>query len=192
MLALVERIRQVHAALSGAGIPHAFGGALALAYAVAQPRGTVDIDVNVFVDPARARFVFRSLPAGVSWGDDDLAAIRRDGQVRVWWERTPLDLFFNTAPFHENTARNARTVPFAGGEVPVLHPNDLAVFKAFFDRPKDWVDLEAMAAVASFDVATVRRWLVQLLGADDHRLLTLDEVLVRAAQPPEPLPRFPS
>jgi hypothetical protein len=190
MLALVERISAVHAALDGVDIPHAFGGALALAFAVEQPRGTVDIDVNVFVDPSRARTVFEALPAGVDWSEDDLAAIRRDGQVRVWWERTPLDLFFNTAPFHENTARNARRVPFAGGEIPVLHPNDLAVFKAFFDRPKDWVDLESMAAVSSFDVATVRRWLVELLGADDHRLVVLDEVLARAAQPPRPLPRL--
>ena len=67
--------------------------------------------------------MFEVFPAGVAWDDDDVARVVRDGQVRIFWDRTPLDLFFNTAPFHENTARNARTVPFADGTIPVLHPN---------------------------------------------------------------------
>ena len=43
----VDLIVAVHEHLSAAKVRHAFGGALALAY-VAEPRGTVDIDVNVF------------------------------------------------------------------------------------------------------------------------------------------------
>ena len=48
---LVVRLRivriEVHRTLSKAAVAHAFGGALALAQ-VAEPRGTVDVDVNVF------------------------------------------------------------------------------------------------------------------------------------------------
>lgn len=46
----VDLIVTVHGRLDDVGISHAFGGALALGY-VAEPRGTVDIDVNVFVPP---------------------------------------------------------------------------------------------------------------------------------------------
>src|SRR4029079_9320585 len=43
---LAERIVALDEAL--ADVPHAFGGALALAY-YAEPRATVDIDLNLFV-----------------------------------------------------------------------------------------------------------------------------------------------
>ncbi len=46
---MAERVAAIDDAL--AGVPHAFGGALALAY-YAEPRATIDIDVNVFVPPA--------------------------------------------------------------------------------------------------------------------------------------------
>ena len=46
----VDVVLAVDAGLTRARIPHAFGGALALGF-VASPRGTVDIDVNVFVAP---------------------------------------------------------------------------------------------------------------------------------------------
>ena len=45
---LDEKILAVERALARADVPHAFGGALALAY-YATPRATVDIDLNVFV-----------------------------------------------------------------------------------------------------------------------------------------------
>ena len=48
----------VGAALEQSGIPWAFGGALALAYATSEPRGTRDVDVNVFVSSDHAVDVF--------------------------------------------------------------------------------------------------------------------------------------
>ena len=47
---LPERIVALEGAL--AVVPHAFGGALALAY-YAEPRATIDIDLNVFVPADR-------------------------------------------------------------------------------------------------------------------------------------------
>ena len=41
----------MHAALAEAGIGHGFGGAIALAYAVDEPRATVGIDLNISGDP---------------------------------------------------------------------------------------------------------------------------------------------
>ncbi|HWH35956.1 MAG TPA: hypothetical protein VNT56_11650 [Acidimicrobiales bacterium] len=46
-MSLVQVVLEVHRHLDGADRAHAFGGALALAH-IAEPRGTVDIDVNVF------------------------------------------------------------------------------------------------------------------------------------------------
>ncbi|MBI1843131.1 MAG: hypothetical protein HYR89_00725, partial [Actinobacteria bacterium] len=42
------------------GVPHAFGGALALAY-YAEPRATIDIDLNVFVHGDRFMDVAKQL-----------------------------------------------------------------------------------------------------------------------------------
>lgn len=189
--AVVEAVRD---ALDVAGLPHAFGGAIALAYGVTEPRGTVDVDVNVFVDAADAAKVFAVLPAGVVWDDADVARAVHDGQVRVFWGDVALDLFFDYHPFHEHAAAHAITVPFATGSIRVLKPEDLAVFKAFFDRSKDWVDIEAMLEAGSLDVAAVVGWLGRLLGPDDERIGRLRRLETEIAARPEeePVRRFPS
>jgi hypothetical protein len=63
----------------------------------------------------------------------------------------------------------------------VLGPIELAVFKANFDRTRDWADVEAMVAAETLDVDTVREHLQRLLGADDPRLARLDEAVRRGA-----------
>lgn len=176
MIDLVERILHLDAALDDAAIPHAFGGALALAWCTHQARGTIDIDVNVFVGTDRTNAVINALPAGVAVTDDNLADIDRDGQTRLWWDRVPVDVFFNTTEFHVEAARRARREMFAGRLVPFLGCDDLAVFKAFFDRPKDWVDLDEMHQAQSLDIARVLGVLVTYLGADDHRVARLQRL----------------
>ena len=125
-------------------VPHAFGGALALAYH-AEPRSTVDIDVNVFVPTDRADDVLE--PARRSSASISTArptAIARTGQTRVMWGPTPIDLFFAYDRFHDAAARASVEVPFADRTIRVLSPEHLAVCKAVFDRPKDWIDIQAM------------------------------------------------
>ncbi len=58
MSLLGERLIGVDTALREAAIPHAFGGAIALAYCTEEPRGTRDLDVNIFMEPGRADEVF--------------------------------------------------------------------------------------------------------------------------------------
>lgn len=167
---LVERIVVLHRGLDAAEVPHAFGGALALAWCTERARATIDIDVNLFVDVGAAEQVYGALPEAIVVSDDDRQAIAADGQTRLWWDDTPVDVFFNTTPFHEAVAGRARVETFAGEEVPFLSCPDLAVFKAFFDRTKDWADLEEMAAAGSLDVEAVLGVLARYLGADDHRI----------------------
>jgi hypothetical protein len=170
MASLADQIVAVHRSLDDAAIPHAFGGALALAWCTQQARGTIDIDVNVFVPPDRAPEVVAAFPDGVAWTDADVAAIERDGQVRLWWDGTPLDVFTNTTTFHEEVGERVRHEDFAGERLPFLDCRDLAIFKAFFDRTKDWADLEAMADAGALDVDAVVGVLARHLGADDQRI----------------------
>lgn len=170
---LPERIVAIHDALDAAELPHAFGGALALAWCTQRARGTIGVDVNVFVPTARAADVVDSLPEGVTCSDRDLAALHRDGQVRLWWDRTPVDVFLNTTDFHERAAGRSRLEPFLGRELPFLSCRDLAVFKAFFNRTKDWADLEEMADAGTLDTDAVVGVLVRLLGPDDERVTRL-------------------
>ncbi len=170
MSSIAAKIIAVHRSFEAQRIPHAFGGALALAWCTAQARGTIDIDVNVFVDSSRAAQVLAALPDGVAWAAADEAALLRDGQVRVWWETTPIDLFFNTAKFHEDAALRALSQRFDGVDVPFLSCTDLAVFKAFFNRTKDWADIEAMIEMNTLDVERVIGVLTRYLGGDDDRV----------------------
>jgi hypothetical protein len=170
---LVDKIVSVHRALDAGEIPHAFGGALALAWCTERARGTIDIDVNIFLDPSHARDVLTALPAGTEWSDDDVARLERDGQVRVWWEGTPLDVFLDTTEFHGQLAARSRRELFAGADLPFLSCSDLAVFKAFFNRTRDWADLEEMAAVGTLDIDRVLGVLTRYLGAGDERVARL-------------------
>ena len=170
----------MHRALEKAGLPHAFGGALALAWCTERARGTIDIDVNVFVDAGQSRAVVASLPAAVECSDGQLAALERDGQVRLWWERTPVDLFLDTTPFHREALGRCRWESFGGTELPFLSCRDIAVFKAFFNRTKDWADLEEMQAAGTLEIDKVTGVLVEYLGIEDDRIRKL-QALRKAA-----------
>lgn len=171
-----EKVVCLHGALGDAGIPHAFGGALALAYCIEEPRGTADIDVNVFVSPEEASRVFEVLPEGVTSGRAALDRAERDGQVRLWWDDVPVDFFFAYDELHEQAAGRVRTLPFGSGELPFLDCTDLAVFKAFFDRPRDWVDIATAIASGSVDVSAVESLLERRLGPGDRRLTSLRRI----------------
>jgi hypothetical protein len=175
---LVDRIVAVCESLERAGIPWALGGALALAYATNEPRGTRDIDVNVFVGPTDARAVFSALPVGVAFTEADLVEAGKRDQVRLWWDSTPIDVFFATDPFHFEVATRCRVVPFEGRHITVLSAEDLAVFKALFDRRKDWADIEAMLESNAIDLQLAAERLGALLG-DDPRVGRLRTLTVR-------------
>jgi hypothetical protein len=166
---LIERIAAVHQALEQSKLNHAFGGALALAWCTQQARATIDIDVNVFVDVAESENVLKQLPDGTTWTGENLEVLKRDGQVRVWFDTTPLDIFLNTTDYHDQLLQRIHFAPLGDQTLPFLSCLDLAVFKAFFDRTKDWADLEAMAEAGTLDIEQVSEIIQQYLG-DDSRL----------------------
>jgi hypothetical protein len=174
---LADRLVAVHEALDAAAVPHAFGGAIALAYCTEEPRGTRDIDVNVFVPPDETERVVAALPAGVTVRDADVALARRDGQVRVWWDDTPIDLFFDVHAFHHRAAETARTAPFEDTRIPVVDCVALAVFKAFFNRTRHWADIEAMLDARALDGDEAYQWVKDLLGEDAPATLRLRDLI---------------
>jgi hypothetical protein len=173
---LAEQLLAVHDALCTARLAHAFGGAIALAYCTEEPRGTRDLDVNVFTDPSRAAEVLRALPDAVTVSPANIEAAEREGQVRVWWEDTPIDVFLDIHQFHDQVAATVREVPFSGRTIPVLGCTALVVFKVLFDRTKGWADIEAIVAAGAVNIPEASALVAGILGPEDptlHRLAAL-------------------
>jgi hypothetical protein len=170
VIGLPEKILAVHQGLEQAGLPHAFGGALALAWCTGQARGTINIDVNVFVAADRADAVLAALPDAVKRSSRHRSALRRESQVRLLWDQTPVDLFLNSTDFHEEVAQRVCRERFMGHALPFLGCHDLAVFKALSNRTRDWADLEDMDAAGTIDPAAVGAVLIRVLRADDERV----------------------
>ena len=85
-MTLAERLVALHETLRDAPVPHAFGGAIALAFWTLDPRGTRDLDVNVFVAAGEAGAVLARLPEGIVVPADADEVIAREGQMRLWWD----------------------------------------------------------------------------------------------------------
>lgn len=177
MSELVEKLFSIHDSLTEAGLAHAFGGAIALAYCVEEPRGTRDLDVNIFIDASQAESVLGSLPRGVRVRKKDVSRVMRDGQARLDWDGTPIDVFLNNVPLHDAVAASVVWVPLEGRDIPVLDCASLAIFKAFFDRTKDWADLEAIAIATPEDIESAAATIADLVGNDDTAVEKLKALL---------------
>src|SRR5258708_34222965 len=105
-----DKVTGIHRALDDAHVSHAFGGALGVAY-YAEPRATVDIDLNVFVPAQQADAVLQVVAALGVDTDDAAVHVHRDGQCRTIWGMTPVDLFFSNLAFHDAMQRAVRRVP---------------------------------------------------------------------------------
>ncbi|HZU80413.1 MAG TPA: DUF6036 family nucleotidyltransferase [Acidimicrobiales bacterium] len=166
MTPLADTLLALHNRLEGAGIGHAIGGAIALAYHTGEPRATIDIDVNVFVGVSQAGRVLDALKDLVEATQKDRRELERAGQVRLFHDDIPVDLFFATVPFHAAAAARTEEVEFFGRTIPILSATDLAVCKVVFSRDKDWADLRAMAEAGTVDVGELRAWVADILGPD--------------------------
>jgi hypothetical protein len=177
---LASRIVSLHEMLDSLGVPHQFGGALALAW-YRNPRATTDIDVNLTLPPEAAPPVLGAIATlGVTVTDADRALIARDGQARLDWDGSYLDVFFATLELHHDMARRARTVRFGPVEIPILAPEHLIVCKVVFDRPKDWLDIEEMIGWGTEIDGSLALGLVALiLGEDAEPYARLNGLLGR-------------
>lgn len=173
----------VHHALDGGGVAHAFGGALAFGY-YAETRATVDVDVSVFVDVARTDEVVDLLrPIGLAPVEQARMPIggvelRREGRDRC-------DVFPDLDPRYAEIRGRCQVFPFGPDRVPLpfLSVQDVVMFKLSFGRPKDWVDLQSLVAYnPDVDVDAIGDLLLHLRGPSMHPRLARLRALVAATR----------
>ena len=167
MSGLVEKLLTIHDALTDAGLAHAFGGSVALAYCAEEPRISRKLVVNVFVDASKAEPVLVSMPFAVGRQGKAIAKVKRDGEVRLDWQGTPVQVFLNSLPIHDSAAASVVWVPLGRREIPVIGCATRTVFKALMDRTKDWADIEGIAIATPEDIEEAAATIADLVGEDD-------------------------
>jgi hypothetical protein len=154
-------------ALEDAGIAYAVVGGLAVGV-WSTPRATRDVDLYAELlddnrDTLRAALVRRGFDVPAM--NEELA---RFGVFRskLTRERVFLDIFDAVGPLGAAILERRRKLATLGREIWFATAEDLAVLKAFSDRPRDLEDLVALIALpdGSIDLAYLDRW-AKLLDA---------------------------
>ena len=179
---LVDAVASIIDQLERAGIDYAIGGAVSYS-AWAEPRATRDIDLNVWVTTDRLDDAFDVLAAaGVHL---DRPTARKDADERGMFVghfgEYRVDVFVPSVPFYEEARRRRRRVRLAHRETWVLSAETLAVFKMLFFRPKDLADVQRLLEIQGrqMDRTFVRQWLIAMLGEDDERIASWDQLVAR-------------
>lgn len=153
----------------------------------AEPRATIDVDVNVFVSVDRAPEVIEKLSmiglraeqAHAAWAP--MAGIRLRGD-----SGDVADLFFSMDEHYAQVAARVRRFPFGTPprRLPFLSAENLVVFKLSFNRDKDWVDIrQLLGAGTDLDLDYVDAQLIALRGPSMHPRLARLRALARGRAP---------
>ena len=165
--------------LHARGQEYALGGAIALGY-WGIPRGTVDVDVTLFLAPER--------PSDCIWLLQEIGcevpaaaaaeSLREHGFCRVTSAGLNVDVFLPLIPFYEVARKRRVRVQLGGLTVWVWDAETLVVFKMMFFRRKDIADVEQVLTVqgAGFDRSWVREQLLAMYRTRDPRLAAWDEL----------------
>jgi hypothetical protein len=162
----------VHHLLEEEGVPHGFGGALALNL-YTDPRATRDIDLSAFVPwdrrhetiPVFARLGFtpeRSLDDAIPIAGIRLRSPKSDYLI---------DVFFAIDEHYEQVRNRLVHHPFGAQRelLPFFSADDIALFKVSFNRDKDWVDLRHLVRDGPpLDLDYIESTLVGLRGPTMH------------------------
>ena len=178
--------QQLAARLDEVSQPYAFGGAIALGY-WAAPRGTLDVDLTLFLPPDRPAECVRllhQLGCEVST-TEAVESLREHGFCRVTWHGTRVDIFLPLIEFYEDARQRRKRVDLGDQPIVIWDAETLAVFKMMFFRRKDLADVEQILRTQGtrMDQAWVRVQLEKLYSARDPRLSQWDEI-VREIQEP--------
>jgi hypothetical protein len=171
--------RQLAVALDARHQDYALGGAIALGY-WAAPRGTVDVDLTLFLPPDK--------PSECVWLLQDLGckltvaqaleSLREHGFCRVEYDSVRVDIFLPTIEFYAAARDRRRLVKLGEQAIQVWDAESLAVFKMMFFRRKDIADLEQILNTQreSLDCTWIEEQLVQLFGRHDPRVSQWNEL----------------
>ena len=172
--------RELVVALDARGQEYALGGALALGF-WGEPRGTLDVDVTLFLPPDRPSECLRLLEdLGCELTtSESLASLREHGFCRVRYHGLRLDVFLPIVDFYATAQARRQRVQLAGQPAMIWDAESLIVFKLMFFRRKDVADVEGILRVQGgrVDLGWVRLRLVELYGARDPRVNQWDELV---------------
>lgn len=149
----MKSVDDVARILSGAGAPYALIGGHAV-NVLLEPRFTADIDITIDADPAglqRVQVALLAVGFRLARAHGGAAPSGPDFIQYVDDEGTILEL--QTAKTALQRSAIARANTHAG--VPVATPEDLIVFKAVANRPKDQIDLLGLVRLPDLDWAYV-------------------------------------
>jgi hypothetical protein len=175
-----DAAKRLAAALDAAACPYAIGGAIALGY-WGQPRGTLDVDVTLFVDaakPSEAIWILQQLGCQFQ-ASTVLASFQQHGFAQVELDGIRIDVFLPTIDFYWTAKERIQTVLLGDQPVCVWDAETLCVFKMMFFRRKDLADVEQIlrSRGASFSTDWTRAQLVTMYGTRDPRLISWDEIV---------------
>jgi hypothetical protein len=182
MVPAFELASRFAAALDAAELPYAIGGAIAFGL-WAEPRGTHDVDINLFVEPAQLdRALDVLIGAGLEIDRARAHQADSEGQVLIGYaDGLRIDLFTPSIPFSWEAMKTRKRQHGVSGDAYYLSAEAISVFKLLFFRPKDILDLEKLVAIQGkgLDAHYVRRWLVEMMGESDPRVVTWDGLVSR-------------
>jgi hypothetical protein len=168
------------AQLESRGQEYALGGAIALGY-WGVPRGTVDVDLTLYLSPERpSECIWLLHEIGCEFVTAEATeSLREHGFCSVKFAGTRLDVFLPIIPFYEEARVRRKHLELADRPIMVWDAESLTVFKMMFFRRKDLADVEQIlrAQGGQFDRLWVRRQLAGMYGAGDPRLSAWDEMV---------------
>jgi len=166
--------------LEAEGQDYAFGGAIALGY-WGEPRGTVDVDLTLFVpadQPSLCVDLLRAIKCEVD-PPEAMESLREHGFCRAWYRGVRVDVFLPIVPFYEEARTRRVRVQIGDQSIMVWGPEVLTVFKMMFFRRKDLADVEQIIRVQGerLDRDWVRAQLDAMYGRRDPRVSIWDELV---------------
>ncbi|MEX0613820.1 MAG: hypothetical protein WD229_17005, partial [Pirellulales bacterium] len=162
-----------------ANCEYALGGAIALGF-WAEPRGTLDVDVTLFLPPGQPTACVRVLQKiGCDLrADEVMQSFAQYGYCEVNFGGFRIDVFLPTILFYEQARQRRKRVLLGDQPVMIWDAETLCVFKMMFFRRKDLADVEQILRMAGeqLDRDWVLKHLTDLYGQRDPRISQWQEL----------------
>jgi hypothetical protein len=147
----------------------------------ANPRGTLDVDVTLFLPADDISTCVRLLQTiGCTFPMDQATRqLSEHGYCQVEFGGGRVDVFLPLIPFYEEARKRRRTVEFGDQPVRVWDAETLCVFKMMFFRLKDFADVEEILRVQGdrLDKNWVGQRILAIYGPRDPRVARWDELV---------------
>jgi hypothetical protein len=172
------------ASLDEAKCEYAIGGAIALGFWT-SPRGTLDVDVTLFLptdQPAGCVRLLQQIGCNLN-ATNALESLTQHGYCQVLLFNRRVDVFLPLVPFYDFARSRRRQVKLDSQPVMIWDAESLCVFKMMFFRRKDIADVEQILRTQGpqLDRDWILERLAELYGSHDPRLSQWED-LVRETQ----------